>query len=243
MFIGHFAPAFAAAALSERAPKLATLFVGAQLVDWAFFLFAATGIEKMRIDPDATVMVPFDLYHMPYTHSLLGSAVWAALFGLVIVAMRRDVFAGILGALVVLSHWVLDFLTHRPDLTLAGGDRTYGLGLWNYPIAAIAIELGITIGAFIWFIKRTKGPIGPAAILLAVMLIFQAIDWFGPPPEAAGHGVPARPRAQTSSRSSIWLPLGRTSISGSSSPVGRITCSTTTPSDFLSSYSPGVALT
>lgn len=189
MFIGHFAPAFAAAAISERAPKLATLFIGAQLVDWAFFVFAAVGIEKMRIDPDATKMVPFDLYHMPYTHSLLGSAVWAVMFGLVIVAVRRDVFAGILGAAVVLSHWVLDFVTHRPDLTIAGGERTFGLGLWNYPVAAIALELGITIGAFAWFIKRTKGPIGPAAILLVVMLLFQAINWFGPEPVEAGLGL------------------------------------------------------
>lgn len=189
MFIGHFAPAFAAAAISERAPKLATLFIGAQLVDWAFFIFAAVGIEKMRIEPGATKMVPFDLYHIPYTHSLLGSAVWAVMFGLVIVAVRRDVFAGILGASVVLSHWVLDFVTHRPDLTIAGGERTFGLGLWNYPVAAIALELFITLGAFVWFIKRTKGPIGPAAILLVVMLLFQAINWFGPEPAAAGIGL------------------------------------------------------
>src|SRR3546814_11338379 len=73
MFIGHFAPAFAAAAISPRAPRLGTLFIAGQLVDWGFFALAILGVEKMRIEPGATVRVPFDLFYMPYPHSLLGS--------------------------------------------------------------------------------------------------------------------------------------------------------------------------
>ncbi len=186
MFIGHFAPALAAAAISPRAPKLATLFIAGQLVDWAFFIFAFLGIERMRVDPDATVMVPLDLYHMPYTHSLLGTAVWALVFGALIVWARRDMLTGIIGGAVVLSHWFLDWLTHRPDLSLMGGEDMHGLGLWNQPLIAIPLELGITIGAFYWYVKATRGPIGPPAILLFVLLSFQAINWFGPAPEVAG---------------------------------------------------------
>lgn len=186
MFIGHFAPAFAAAAISPRAPKLATLFVAGQLVDWAFFTFAFFGIERMRVDPNATVMVPLDLYHMPYTHSLLGSAIWALVFGTLILWARKDALAAFLAGLVVLSHWVLDWLTHRPDLSLMGGDQMHGLGLWNQPMIAIPLELGLTLGAFYWYIKATRGPVGPPAILLFVLLAFQAINWFGPPPQAAG---------------------------------------------------------
>ena len=103
MFIGHFAPAFAAAAVSPRAPKLGTLFIAAQLVDWAFFGFAIVGIEAMRIDPSATAMVPYDLYHMPYTHSLLGTGVWAVIFGLLVFAILREASAGILAACVGLQ--------------------------------------------------------------------------------------------------------------------------------------------
>src|SRR3546814_5760494 len=102
----------------------------------------------MRIEPGATAMVPFDLYYMPYTHSLLGTAVWAAMFGLIVMAWQRDAVAATLTSLVVLSHWVLHFLTHRPDLTLAGGNPAYGLGLWNAPLLAIPLELLITLGAF-----------------------------------------------------------------------------------------------
>ncbi|MEL7445701.1 MAG: hypothetical protein AAGK02_07790 [Pseudomonadota bacterium] len=186
MFIGHFAPAFAAAAISPRAPKLGTLFVAAQLVDWGFFTLAMFGIEKMRIDPSATVMVPFDLYHMPYTHSLLGTAIWASVFGLIVLIWQRNAFGAMLAGLVVLSHWVLDWLTHRPDLTIGGGPDVYGLGLWNYPAIAIPLELLITIGAFAFYIKRTRGPIGPPLILMGLLLVLQAINWFAPHPQSAG---------------------------------------------------------
>jgi len=185
MFIGHFAPAFAAAAVSPRAPKLATLFVAAQLIDWAFFTFAILGIEKMRIDPQATVMVPYDLYFYPYTHSLLGAAIWGAVFALIVWISKKNLFAGILVGLVVLSHWLLDLVVHRPDLTLAGNGETYGFGLWNYPYVAMPLELGITIAAFVFYVRRTRGPIGPPLVLMSVLLILQAINWFGPEPQSA----------------------------------------------------------
>ncbi|MBE5072747.1 hypothetical protein IM511_00335 [Erythrobacteraceae bacterium E2-1 Yellow Sea] len=186
MFIGHFAPALAAAAISPRAPKLGTLFVAAQLVDWAFFTLAIIGIEKMRLVPGITVMVPFDLYHMPYTHSLLGTAVAAIIFGLIVLSWLRDGAAAILAGMVVISHWLLDFLVHRPDLTLAGSPPKLGLGLWNYPWLEIPLELGITLLAFYWYMRRTRGPVGPALILLVLLLVMQAVNWFGPAPQVAG---------------------------------------------------------
>ena len=189
MFAGHFAAAFVAAGASRRAPSLPTLFVGAQLVDWGFFALAVVGIEKMRVEPGATEMVPFDLYHMPYTHSLLGTAIWALAFGLFLAFRMRDIVPALLGMLVVLSHWLLDLLTHRPDLTLAGGEHRYGLGLWNYPWIAIPLELGLILAAFLYYIRRTKGPIAPPLILLGLLLAMQAINWFGPPPAEAGIGL------------------------------------------------------
>ncbi|MBD2841945.1 hypothetical protein [Erythrobacter rubeus] len=186
MFVGHWAPAFAAAAISPSGPKLATYFIAAQLVDWGFFALALFGIERMRVDPDATVMVPFDLYHMPYTHSLLGTGIWAVAMAGVVLILNRNLIGGLLAGLVVMSHWLLDWITHRPDMTIAGGEETYGLGLWNYPFAAIPLEAGITLAAFVFYLKRTRGPIGPPLILLLVLGAFQAINWFGPHPASAG---------------------------------------------------------
>lgn len=140
MFIGHFAPAMIAARHKD-APSLPVLFIGAQLVDWAFFGLLLTGIEKMRVTPGISVMNPMDLYHMPYTHSLLGSAVFAMLFGGIISLISKSRTAGILSALVVLSHWFLDLLVHVPDLTLAGSPPKLGLGLWNHPMIEMPFEL------------------------------------------------------------------------------------------------------
>jgi hypothetical protein len=186
MFIGHFAPAFVAAAVSPQSPRLGTLFVAAQLVDWGFFTLAMFGIERSRVDPGASVMVPLDLYHMPYTHSLLGAGIWALAFLLIVMVIRRSIIAGTLAGVVVISHWFTDWLVHVPDLTLDGHPPKFGLGLWDYPWVAIPLELGLTLGAFWFYLRRTRGPVGPPAVLLGVMLLFQAIQWFGPAPETAG---------------------------------------------------------
>lgn len=186
MFIGHFAPAFVASAMGPRAPALGTTFIAAQLVDWAFFAFAIVGVEKMRIEPGATKMVPFDLYHMPYTHSLLGSGLFALAFALIVLIARRNAFAGLLAGLVVLSHWGLDWLTHRPDLTLAGSEPYYGLGLWNYPAVAMPLEIGLVLGGLFFYLKRTRGPAGPPMVLVFTLLALQAFNWFAPHPSEAG---------------------------------------------------------
>lgn len=179
MFIGHFAPAMIAARHKD-APSLPMLFIGAQLVDWAFFGLLLTGIEKMRVTPGISVMNPMDLYHMPYTHSLLGSVVFAILFGGLVSLVSKSRTAGILSALVVLSHWFLDLLVHVPDLTLAGSPPKQGLGLWNHPLVEMPLELILTFGSLWLYAKVAKPKRLPLAVLAGVMLLFQAVNWFGP---------------------------------------------------------------
>lgn len=186
MFIGHWAPALAAAAASKKSPGLGTLFVAAQLVDWAFFSLAWAGVEHLRIVPGFTAMNPMDLYHMPYTHSLLGSAVWAAAFAGLLWLVLKDRSAALIGGGVVLSHWFLDLLVHAPDLTLAGSPPPLGLGLWNHPMIEIPLELAITFGALAWYAKARPGPLLPVLMIGGVLLLVQTINWFGPPPTEAG---------------------------------------------------------
>lgn len=189
MFIGHFAPAFIARGITDEAPRLGTLFIAAQLVDWAFFTLAMVGIEKLRLVPGISAMNALDLYHMPYTHSLLGSSLWALGFAVVIWFLTRNLVAATWGAIVVVSHWFLDLLVHRPDLTIAGGETKYGLGLWNAPAVEMPLEIGLVLLAYLYYIGRTKGPLVPPLILLGTMLVFQALDWFGPQPQRAGFGM------------------------------------------------------
>lgn len=179
MFIGHFAPAMVAAT-HDKAPGLPVLLLAAQFVDWLFFAFLLTGTEAMRVTPGISAMNPMDLYHMPYTHSLLGSAVWALLFGGAVWLATRSRTGAVIAGAVVLSHWLLDLLVHIPDLTLVGQPPKLGLGLWNYPAIAMPMELGISFAA-LWFYARVRRPARlPLAVLAIVLVGLQMVNWFGP---------------------------------------------------------------
>jgi hypothetical protein len=179
MFIGHFAPAMLAATRKD-APSLPVLFVAAQLVDWAFFALLLFGIEKAQMSPGIAKLFHIDLYHMPYTHSLLGGALWAAGFAALIWFFTRNRTGAVLAAAVVLSHWFLDVLVHVPDMTIAGQPPKLGLGLWNHPMIEIPLELGLTFGA-LWLYTRARSPrMMPVLVLGAVFLLLQLYQWFGP---------------------------------------------------------------
>jgi hypothetical protein len=179
MFIGHFAPAMLAAT-HKKAPSLPLLFVAAQFVDWLFFAFLLTGTEAMRLTPGISVMNPLDLYHMPYTHSLAGSAGFAVLFGGLVWLVTKKRMGAIIAAIVVLSHWFLDLLVHVPDLTIAGNDPKLGLGLWNHPMIEMPLELFLTFGA-LWLYARARKPGRvPLLALGGIMLALQLFNWFGP---------------------------------------------------------------
>ncbi len=190
MYIGHFAVALAASAASPEAPRLGTLFVAAQLIDIAFFLLLMVGVEDMRVVPGITVMNPMDLYHMPYTHSLVAAALWGLAFGAFVWRIAGSRAAGAWAAMVVMSHWFVDLIVHRPDLTLAGSPPKLGLGLWNYPLVEMPLELGLTGFAFWYFLRKTHGPLGPPSILFGAMILFQAINWFGPQPTEYSTALP-----------------------------------------------------
>ncbi|MGB7655458.1 MAG: hypothetical protein WBL74_08255, partial [Novosphingobium sp.] len=114
------------------------------------------------------------------THSLKGTLGFAmVLFGLVWL-LTKDRTAGVFAAAVVVSHWLLDLLVHAPDLTITGYPPKLGLGLWNYPWIEMPLELAITLGA-LWFYNKHRRPaIGRVYALGLIMLLLQAVNWFGP---------------------------------------------------------------
>lgn len=181
MFIGHFAPALIAAA-RPKAAGLGTLFVAAQLIDIGFAALLVPGIEAMRIAPGITAMNPMDLYHMPYTHSLVGALLWAGAFGALVRFATKRREAAIGAALVVVSHWFIDLLVHIPDLTLFGAPPGIGLGLWNHPLVAMPLEIALIGGALFYYAMRTRASTGNRRLwlLAGLLALVQAADWFGP---------------------------------------------------------------
>ena len=183
MFIGHYAPAFIAAT-HRKAPPLAMLMIGTQLIDFGFFSFALLGLEHFRMVPGITASNWLDLYDMPYTHSLLGTCVWAAGFGALVWLVLRSRQAGFIAAIMVVSHWLVDLLVHRPDLTLAGSPPALGFGLWNMPLIEKPLELAMAFGSLAFYAARTRPASARAGwamgTLVAVLALCQSIDWFGP---------------------------------------------------------------
>jgi hypothetical protein len=213
MFIGHFSVAIAASA-HPKAPRLGVLIAASQLVDIGFFALMIAGVERMRLEPGATVMNPMDLYFMPYTHSLLGSALWALGFGGLVGAILRNRTAGMIAGAVVLSHWLLDFLTHRPDLGLIGDSNKVGLGLWNHPAIAMPLELAL-IGLAVLLYARATRPRLPSGrwslwAFAAVLLAMQAIDWLGPKPTQLDASLPVQALAAYGAAILLGLWVGST---------------------------------
>ncbi|MGL4312984.1 MAG: hypothetical protein ACRCSO_03250 [Sphingomonas sp.] len=193
MFIGHYGPAFIVAT-RPRAPRLAWLFVAAQLIDFGFFALTILGIEHLRLVPGTTAMNPMDLYSMPYTHSLVGALLWAAGFAGVLWYVWRDRETALIGAIIVLSHWVIDLIVHAPDLTLWGSPPKFGLGLWNHPLIEMPLELFFAFGGFAWYLRRTRATSrrsrGAVWALGIAMAGLQAFNWFAPQPDTIIDPVP-----------------------------------------------------
>ena len=182
MLAGHYSAAFVAKSAQPRVP-LWVLLLAAQCVDVLWAVFVLAGIEHVRFDP-SLASNPLDLYHMPFTHSLLGSVAWAAAaFALSRWWLASTGAALAVGATVV-SHWFLDLLVHRPDLTLWGGSVKLGLGLWNHPVAALLVEFAL-LGATVWLYLRTPAaaPLRRGLLaMVAVLCVVQLALTVAPPP-------------------------------------------------------------
>src|SRR5262249_10579172 len=146
------------------APKLSLwwLFLAVQALDLLFATFVLLGVEKLAIVPGYTAYNPYDLFFMPYSHSLVGALVWSVVFGLLAWAFlgrTGAVAAGVRGA-CVFSHWVLDVPMHTADMPLAGDHSTkIGLGLWRHrELSLLAEMIVLWAGTLIWL--RASGGLG-----------------------------------------------------------------------------------
>jgi len=186
MFIGHFGAGFGA---KKFAPSLSlgTLFLAAQWIDLIWPLLLIFGIERVSIDPGNTVMTPLDFTHYPITHSLLGVLIWGGILGGIYFFIKKNIKNALwIGALVV-SHWVLDLITHRPDLPLfPGSDVMVGFGLWNSMAGTLILEIAIFVIGIYFYFKTTKSKNKTGSIALWALIGFLSIIYvsniFGPPP-------------------------------------------------------------
>ena len=166
--------------------SLAVLILAAQFADVVWPLLVAIGAEQVAIEPGNTRVTPLNFISYPYSHSLATLVLWAIGVGYVFGWSRGRRAVPILAALVV-SHWVLDVITHRPDIPILANDRTkIGFGLWNSIPGTMLVEFGM-YGVGLWIYLKATRPLDSVgrygfAALVAFMPVVYLANVFGPPP-------------------------------------------------------------
>lgn len=185
MFIGHFAVGFAA---KRAAPKvsLGVLIAAAALLDALWGVFLLLGWERVRIEPGNTAFAPLAFDSYPLSHSLLAALGWSALSGLLYFGYRRDRRGLAVVAVLVLSHWLLDALSHRPDMPLTPtGAKKVGFGLWNSVPATLAVEVAMfAVGGWLYAaFTRARDRVGrwAFATFVGLLVVLYLANAFGPP--------------------------------------------------------------
>lgn len=192
MFIGHFAVGFAAKKYAPRT-SLCVLLAAPLLSDLLWPAFLLLGWERVRIDPGNTKVTPFDFVYYPWSHSLLFCAIWATLFAFIydrLTGYRPGTIAIWIG---VVSHWVLDWITHAPDMPLYPGGPRFGLGLWNSIAGTMAVEITMFAVGIALYVLAThaRDRIGRYAFLAYVVLLIASYagDIFSGPPASVRKDV------------------------------------------------------
>jgi hypothetical protein len=189
MFLGHYGVAFAAKRAVPRTSLGALTFAG-EFLDELWPILLLLGIEHVKIVPGLMAMSPLDFTDYPISHSLLMAIVWGALVGGAYYLLRRyGRGAWIMGILVV-SHWFLDLVVHRPDLPLWPGANSpkLGWGLWNSVAATCVLEFAIYAVGIGIYLRATRardkiGSWGLWAYIIVLALIYVSSNGAPPPNE------------------------------------------------------------
>jgi hypothetical protein len=186
MFIGHFAVGFASKRYAPQT-SLGTLIAAAVLLDLLWPIFVLLGWEQVKIAPGDTAFTPLEFVSYPISHSLATAIGWATLFALVYFVFRRYARGAALIWITVVSHWVLDFVSHRADMPLYPNGPRLGLGLWNSILATVLVEASMFAVAIWIYVRVTRandriGKWGLWSFVMAVGLLYFANIFTPPPP-------------------------------------------------------------
>src|SRR5712691_9261132 len=186
MFIGHYALGFAAKRVAPRT-SLGTLFAAPTFADLLWPVFLLLGWEEARVVPGPNPFLNLWLDSIPVSHSLVALIAWGLLFGYLYQTRTGYMRGAAVVGLLVLSHWVLDVITHRPDMPLYPGSVTVGLGLWNSVAGTVILEV-VMFAAGTWIYLRTTrardavGRYGLGALLTLLGLSYGGSVLSGAPP-------------------------------------------------------------
>jgi hypothetical protein len=185
MFVGHIALAYAAKRVRPEV-SLGWYYAAVAALDLIWPVLLLLGVETVDLSKRGTIFTQLTFTSYPWSHSLVMAVLW----GVVLAGLSRGFgvsskAAPLLVALVV-SHWLLDFVTHAPDMPIWPGGDNYGLGLWDHVKATYAIEGAMWI-AGIGIYLTVRRPVGWQGWLAFIsFVVVSTLLWapgpFTPPP-------------------------------------------------------------
>lgn len=185
MFIGHYAVAFAAKKASPRT-SLGWLVAAVSFLDLLWPLLLLTGAEQVAARPGGRAFLALEFTAYPWSHSLAFALLWSLLLGGLYGAWKREGRGALVIGLGVLSHWVLDWITHVPDLPVWPYGPVAGLSLWTSTAATLVVEGAMfAVGLALYLrLTRPRNATGRWALagFVALLLVAYLGSTFGPPP-------------------------------------------------------------
>jgi hypothetical protein len=186
MLVGHFAVGMVAKRI-ERKVSLGTLVLAAMAADFLWCVFMIAGIDQVSLKQGRGAANYLVASNIAMSHGLLTNFLWGGLFaGAYFLRKRYPRGALVLGAVAV-SHWLLDFVAHKPDMALAPGlSGVYGLGLWTSIPATLVVEGGLWLAAIMLYARATKPKNRAGIYAFWIVAALLSLIWYnniaGPPP-------------------------------------------------------------
>lgn len=169
MLVGHLGVGLIGKRIEPKI-SLGTWVFAALLADFICFPLMIAGVESFHNG----------VGNIPYSHSHLTMTLWAALFGGAFFLLRRNRAGAWLLFAAILSHWLLDAISHKPDMQLSPGvPEAFGFGLWTSVLATLIVEGGFWVLALLVYLRgtRAKTRVGVIGFWLGIALL--TLSWYG----------------------------------------------------------------
>ena len=150
MLVGHYATALLA---HQKFPKGTLLYflIASQLQDLLWFTFHLLGLEVTGPSDVFNTTLKNMTVDMLYSHDLVPQIIWVGIVFLVGKFMFKNTKIGLLGAALVVGHFVLDLFSGHPHHVFGAESQNIALGLYaSNPFLAIGIEAVFTF-AILWY--------------------------------------------------------------------------------------------
>ncbi len=196
MLVGHLGAGLAAKAVEPRI-NLAVLFGAALFLDVLLWVFVLMGMEAATAPADYSER-HYLYFNFAYSHSFMAAILWSVAGAVAWAVLNKDgelaarIFSrsAIIVALVVFSHWALDFLVHPAQLPIAPGGPALGLGFWDEQPLGLAVELVIAAGGLALYAMRALVPWPRRLIVIMLTVAAAVLTAFGAYLSPAPNSIP-----------------------------------------------------